>query len=169
MGVQSARKFLSEKSKRCVLDASVKGARILAIIDERRTKELARIHIAKKELGLDEDVYRDILKQVCNVDSAKDLDQPGRNKLMAYFRGKGWGKENYTKGRPHNMQAPGRKRQLSKIEALLAEAGRPWSYVDGMVKKICKVDKLEFCTPALLSKIIAALMKDAKRHGRRVS
>lgn len=137
--------------------------------DKRRNKDLGMIHVAKKELGLDEDVYRGILKQVCNVDSAKDLDQPGRNKLMAFFRGKGFGKKDYTKGKPHNMQAPGRKRQLAKIEALLAEAGRPWAYVNGMVKRMCKVDKLEFCTPAHLSKIISALMKDAKRHGRNVA
>jgi len=152
-----------------VPDASVKGARILETTDERRNKDLAMINIARKELGLDDDVYRGILKQVCNVDSLKHLDQPGRRKLIAYFRGKGWGKKDYTKGRPHNMQAPGRKRQLSKIQALLAEADRPWAYLDGMVKRMCKVDKLEFCTPAHLSKIISALMKDAKRHGRKVA
>ena len=132
----------------------------------QRTKEPAMIHLAKKELGLDDDLYRSILEQVCGVSSSKDLDQPGRRKLLAYFRGKGWGKRDYTKGKPHNMKASGRKRQLSKIEALLAEAKRPWSYADALAKRICKVDRIAFCAPAHLGKIIAALVYDAKRHGR---
>jgi len=58
---------------------------------------------------------------------------------------------------------------MSKIEAFLAEAGRPWSYADGMAKRMFKVERLTFCTPVHLNKIIAALTYDARRHGRRVA
>ena len=35
-----------------------------------------------------------------------------------------------------------------------------------MVKRIAKVDTLEFCDEEALSKLVAALAIDAKRHGR---
>lgn len=133
---------------------------------EQRRKDLAMIHLAKKDLGLDDDMYRDILQQCCGVESSAELDAPNRRKLLAFFRGRGWGRRDHTKSRPKNMNVPDRSRLLKKIEALLAEASRPWSYADVLAKKICKVDSVSFCQPEHLSKIIAALMYDAKRHGR---
>jgi phage gp16-like protein len=135
----------------------------------QRRKQLAMIHLAKKELGLDDDLYRIVLKQNCGVESAADLDELGRRRLLSYFRSQGWGRSDYTNGKPHNFSEPSRKRLLAKIEAMLAEAGRPWSYANSMAKNICKVDRLAFCTPRDLGKIIAALVKDAKRHGRPVA
>ena len=133
---------------------------------EQTRKDLAMIHLAKKELGLDDDMYRDILKQCCGVESSAELDQPNRRKLLAFFRGRGWGRKDHRQNRPKNMNVPDRSRLLKKIEALLTEARRPWSYADGIAKKICKVDSLTFCKPEHLSKIIVALVLDAKRNGR---
>jgi phage gp16-like protein len=133
---------------------------------EQRRKDLAMIHLAKKDLGLDDDMYRDILQQCCGVESSAELDQPNRRKLLAFFRGRGWGRKDPRHNRPKNMNAPDRSRLLKKIEALLTESGRPWSYADALAKRICKVDSLTFCKPEHLSKIIAALVYDAKRNGR---
>jgi len=51
---------------------------------------LAKIHIAKKELGLDEEVYREILSSNFKVQSSKDLDNTRALRLIRYFREKGW-------------------------------------------------------------------------------
>jgi len=48
-------------------------------------KKLAVIHIVKKELGLNDAEYRDILWRVAGVRSAKDLDERNFRKLMYYF------------------------------------------------------------------------------------
>lgn len=48
-------------------------------------KKLAVIHIVKKELGLSDCEYRDILKKAAGVSSAKDLDEKGFRKLMNHF------------------------------------------------------------------------------------
>ena len=50
------------------------------------------IHLAKKDLGLDDDLYRSVLQELCGVESSADLDALGRRKLIAYFREKGWGR-----------------------------------------------------------------------------
>jgi phage gp16-like protein len=55
-----------------------------------RNAELAQIHIAKTQLGLDDGTYRDVLWSVARVRSSKDLDWAGRKKLLEHFRAKGW-------------------------------------------------------------------------------
>jgi len=49
--------------------------------------KLAVIHIVKRELGLPDDEYRDILQRETGVRSAKDLDEKGFRRLMRYFAG----------------------------------------------------------------------------------
>lgn len=48
-------------------------------------KKLAVIHIVKKELNLSDKEYRNILRQVAGVSSAKHLDEEKFKKLMKYF------------------------------------------------------------------------------------
>lgn len=43
------------------------------------------MHIVKKELNLSEGEYRDILRKVAGVESAKELDDEKFMKLMKYF------------------------------------------------------------------------------------
>lgn len=50
-------------------------------------KKLAVIHIVKRELGLSDDDYRDILERETGVRSAKDLDEKGFRRLMRSFAG----------------------------------------------------------------------------------
>jgi uncharacterized protein DUF1018 len=69
-------------------------------------------------------------------------------------------------GRPKNMNDPEKGKMLKKIEAILAEAGRPWSYVHTMTKRMFGLDRVEWCHPGQLHKLISSLMYDAKRHGR---
>ena len=44
---------------------------------------LAKIHIARKQLGMDEDTYRAMLQSVGGVQSSKDLDDAGATKVLA--------------------------------------------------------------------------------------
>ncbi len=53
-------------------------------------KELAKIHIAKQELGLDDATYRGILRERYQLDSAANLSPAQAADLIALFRAKGW-------------------------------------------------------------------------------
>lgn len=55
-----------------------------------RKRDLAQIHIAKNDLGLDEDTYRAALWTIGRVKSAADLDFAGRRKLIEHFKSRGW-------------------------------------------------------------------------------
>ncbi|NVM78881.1 phage gp16-like protein [Duganella sp. SG902] len=132
-----------------------------------RKSELAMIHVAKKFLSLEDDVYRSVLLKITGRDSSAQLDAAGRKALIAHFKSLGFKvvAKRADRGRPAG--AGNRADYIEKIEAQLAEAKRPWSYADSMAKRICKIDRIEFCEPEHLAKVIAALSYDAKRHGRR--
>lgn len=135
--------------------------------DASRRGELAMIHVAKKSLALDDEEYRSILKRVTGKESSADLNAAGRKELIDYFKKIGFKVVAKTAGRPRPTGAGDRKRLILKIEAQLADAARPWAYADAMAKRICKIEKIDWCEPAHLLKIIAALSYDAKRHGRK--
>lgn len=73
-------------------------------------------------------------------------------------------------GRPDasHFNDPDKGRMLKKIEAMLAEAKRPWGYVHSMAKKMAGVDRIEWCPPKQMHAIVSAMMIDAVRHGRKV-
>ena len=51
---------------------------------------LAIIHVAKKQLGLDEDTYRAALVSITGKSSTRDMSEAERNKVVAAFRDRGF-------------------------------------------------------------------------------
>lgn len=138
--------------------------------NESKGSLLAKVHIAKKDLGLDEDTYRAVLTRVTGHDSSANCSVPELVRAVAEFRRLGWTPTSKAKpaGKSVSRPAKGKAPLMGKITAYLAEAGRPDAYADGMAKRMYKHDSVAFCTPKELQGIVAALAKDAKRHGRRV-
>lgn len=133
----------------------------------RRSAALGKIHIAKKALGLDDDTYRALLARVAGVTSAKDLTPRQVSAVLAEFQRLGWQPVAAKRsGRKAPKPALDRVALVGKIEALLAEAGRPWSYADALSSRMFKVDRVEWCDSDQLRRLVAALVYDAKRHGR---
>ncbi|WP_423197429.1 GemA protein [Cupriavidus sp. H19C3] len=129
------------------------------------TSTLAKIHIAKKQLAMDDDTYRQMLESVAGVRSAKDLTPIGAAKVLRHLEKSGF-KNARQHGRRPAAAGADRQKLLGKIEALLAEAKRPWSYADAMAARMFQIDKLDWCDADQLWRITAALQKDANRHGR---
>lgn len=128
---------------------------------DQRNADLAQIHIAKKQLSLDDDAYRAMLWTIARVHSAKDLDEGGRRTVLEHLRSRGFRPPGRRfPGRPHNTD---NSPQLRKIEALLAEGKKPWSYADAMAVRMFHVDRVAFCSRDQLSKLIAALGYDQRR------
>ena len=137
---------------------------------QRRGKELAQIHIAQQQLGLDDETYRAMLEGVAGVRSARDLDDAGRAKVLAHLRASGFKPappHKPTPGRPRNMDAADRGPMLRKVEALLLSAGRPWEYAHAMCRHMFAKERLEFLSPAELHKLVSALEVDRRRRARR--
>lgn len=54
--------------------------------DQDRNRELAQIHVAKKQLNMADDAYRDLLFTLTRQRSAKDLDAPGRRRVLEHMK-----------------------------------------------------------------------------------
>jgi phage gp16-like protein len=124
---------------------------------------MAKIHIAKQQLGLDDATYRAVLNNVAGVTSSTKLDQDGFDKVINYFEKQGVQfKSNPKKtGRvPNNLAI---NEQLQKIQALLTTQGKPFEYALGIAKQMYKKQALEFCTAQELRGVITALVKAGEK------
>lgn len=156
---------------------------------EMRKSLLAKVHVAKKQLGLTEDEYRAMLDGHFSVDSAAHLNEEGLRRLVFIMQSYGFqprrGHARRGESRKGTVPATlarddaglGRERSMRKIEALLAEKGRvegtdmPWAYAVSILKRqsggVTKC--FEHATPDQLRGVISALARDARRHERRVN
>ena len=128
---------------------------------------MAKIHIAKKQLGMDDDTYRALLARVAGVRSAKELDPRQVSAVLREFERLGWQPmQSRRQGRAKPRPARSRKMVMSKVEALLAEAKRPWQYADSMALRMFRVMRVEWLDDDQLQRLMQALIIDAQRHGR---
>ena len=136
----------------------------------RRRGELAAMHIRKGQLGLDDETWRDLLERVAGARSAKALDAAGRAKVLDELLRLG-AKPCRGRKRRRTADAPQEKRRLiAKIEAMLAEAGRPVEYAEAILRKMTRHEHktpLAWASPSQLRDVVAALVYDRKRRSRR--
>jgi hypothetical protein len=127
------------------------------------TSRLAVIHVAKKQLGLDEEAYRAILSGA-GVSSAKDITTSTQfNTVMDAFAALGF-KPRRTELK-HRISAPGTnsafisKRQEYYVRGLwdLASRARDEKSLRRMVKRIGKTDDIRFLSRQAAQAVILAL------------
>lgn len=129
---------------------------------DMRNRELAQIHIAKKDLGLDDETYRDMLFTIARVRSSGELDHAGRRRIIEHLQARGWKPKAGVKPKVAN-KGSSKTALISKIGALLTVLEKPWAYADGMAAKMFKVEKIIWLTPQQLHKLVAALEYSKKR------
>lgn len=153
--------------------------------DEQRKALLAKIHVAKKQLGLTEEEYRALLDGHFGAASAADLGLTDLKRLVLVMADYGFkpSKGHARRGATRKKTIPatleqddlGREPLMKKIEAQLAEKGRaegtdmPWGYAVAILKRQSGgvTRCFEHATPEQLRGVIAALTRDARRNGRR--
>jgi phage gp16-like protein len=120
---------------------------------------LAKIHIARKELGLRETEYRALLQRVAGVESAKDLSDRTATAVIAEFKRLGWAPK-------ESKRPPAERADIRKIYALWGalhagpldrEALRAW------VKRRFGVSAPEFLKPPQAREAIEQLKAWQKR------
>ena len=69
-----------------------------------RKSLIAKIHIAKKELGLDDETYRDVIKQATDgkKNSSSKCTDKQLTKVIELFKAKGWKTKQNTEFRTSN-------------------------------------------------------------------
>lgn len=130
-------------------------------------KELAAIHMGKKQLGFDDEDYRDYLETLTGKRSASDMSTAERRRVLDEMR-KDTGGKIYT---PSTRVKAGSNREpmLKKVYALLYALDRPLSYGLSTLKQMFAdnaPDRLEWADTQQLHKLIAALEYQKKREGK---
>ena len=119
-------------------------------------KKLAVIHIVKRELGLSDDEYREILLRETGVRSAKDLDEKGFRRLMRYFAG----------SRHYRINKYGLTfRQKLFINHLVDDLGWDVQHLKNFLNKYYKKTEVNKLTKREASNVIESL-KNILKHTR---
>jgi len=132
---------------------------------DQRRRDLATIHMAKAQLGMADDAYRDILWAVARVRSAKDLDQAGRSRMLDHLKACRW----KPKPKPNewafiDKAAADRQPLLRKICAVCRSMGVGKAYAEGAAKRQHKIDrKLELMDQGQLW-LLAGVLERTRLH-----
>lgn len=135
-----------------------------------RQAELAKIHLARRDLGLDDPTYRAQISRISDgrTDSAGALTDTERRRLLDEYRAAGW------RGRPpagvrRTRPAATKAELVSKVRALLADAGRPDAYADRIAEHAFGIERWEWLDWDQTLKLTQMLVIDQQRRARRAA
>ncbi len=143
---------------------------------DQRVRDLAAIHVGKKQLGLDQDTYRALLLRVAGVASAADLDADGRRAVRAELARLGAGhpaqrtrrgkaRAGQYPGKPRNFDSSAMPEMITRVEQLLTAMGLAWAYADAISMHMYGVERVAWLRdPSQLRGIIAALYAEQKKR-----
>lgn len=132
---------------------------------DTRQKMLAKIHLAKKELDLDDDVYRDLLENATGLRSCSKMTMAQLETVLNTLKRKGF-QDNWGVGKMPLHLAEHRP-MMNKIALLLKKVGKTWAYADGMSKKMFEKDKLSLLNGEELHKLLSALQIYTNRQNKK--
>lgn len=135
-----------------------------------RTSLIKLIHVARRELGLDEETYRTVLRTTGKAESTKEMDVPALMRVVEHLKRAGFkvrsSKPSVGKARPMTISPA-----ASKVRAL-------WLFLHHLgavrdpseaalatyVKRIAKVDDLRWLPGDKVDPLIESLKKWAMRY-----
>lgn len=146
------------------------------VTSDRRAM-LAKVHLAAKELGLDDDARRDVLERVTGRRSSADCTDAQLDAVIAHFKGLGWKPKVVAGGKAAAPAASRRPTPASHPVANKARAmwislwnlgvveNRSEQALEAFAKRQLKVDRLQWADQAQGFRLIEALKAMAERNG----
>lgn len=139
-----------------------------------RQSNLAKIHIAKKDLGMADDAYRAMLLDVAKVDSASKLDFHAQHAVLQRLKELGWKPKAKKVGpKSHKPKGPLYKKSMGdKIRALWLELydlgivkDNSEAALMAYIKRMSKgqFEAPQFCDQDTASRIIESLKQWKRR------
>lgn len=145
-----------------------------AAMERRRKQQVMAIKASQRQLGMDDDTYRDMLEAQTRTAlapgkrTATELTVAEGAKVLDHLRRCGAvnpKQPNRTGGKRRPVPAPERKPMMDKIHALLTELGRVtgeshgMGYADAIAKRNGWAETVDFCRPSDLHLVIGALSR----------
>ncbi|EBZ3776814.1 regulatory protein GemA [Salmonella enterica subsp. enterica serovar Minnesota] len=133
-----------------------------------RVKSIQLIHIAKSQMGMDTDTYRQMLLSITGKTSTSEMNPGQLNKVLAAMKAKGFVVKPSRKVRTTRQLAD--SPQIKKLRALWLEMHQHGKVRDSSevalqawVKRETGVDSLKWLEPGMASLCIEKLKKWQKR------
>lgn len=128
-------------------------------------KQIALVHVAKRDLKLTDDDYRYILRRMSGVESSADLCQKGFEKVMAFFTGLGfrstWTKRTY--GNRAGMASPKQVELIRSLWRKYVPDDETETGLNAWLDQFHKVSAVRFIDSVKAAKVIFALKAMTKR------
>jgi hypothetical protein len=143
-----------------------KGKSVQDTQRRERNGLLAKIHVAKRQLGLTDDQYEAVLR-VFKVTSAKELTIPQLEELVKYFKRLGFRPVKARWLKPYD-EKPSDDQVVAlwkRAREIAADLPGGTVRLQGLVKKICGVEILEWCRDEdKLERLLKVLGEIARQH-----
>lgn len=143
-----------------------------------RNPRLAKIHIARKELRLDDGAYRAILLRLTGQTSSADCTDAQLDRVLDEFKAKGWKptviagsatpapRSSDRRPRPASHPAAGKARALwISLHQLGVVRDPREAGLEAFARRQLKVDRLQWADQGQVYKLIEALKAMAERAG----
>lgn len=123
---------------------------------QKRQGLIAKIHIAKTQLNMEDDVYRQFLRETAGQSSCKQMDLFQLQRVIAKMERLGFKPTRKNIGiKPlHKTDVSA---MMNKLAALLATSGKSWEYANGMAQRMFHTEQVNQLDAVNLRKLIAAL------------
>ncbi|WP_297572651.1 gp16 family protein [uncultured Deefgea sp.] len=122
---------------------------------------LAKIHIAKKQLAMDDETYRAMLTSVAGVESSKNLTVPLAMKVLAHLERCGFKAKPPTKAKTRVLADDAQSKMIRGLWIELADMeivrNSSEAALAGFVKRMTKVDALQWLSSKQASQVIEHL------------
>lgn len=134
---------------------------------QHRRSMIAKVHIAKQQLGLADDDYRAVLLRVAGRTSAAECTEAELAKVLAEFAAKGFTTvAKSPSARPADHPTARKARALWISLHQLGAIDKPdEAALEAFARRQLKVERLQWAKQAQAYKLVEALKSIAERHG----
>ncbi|ULJ61042.1 gp16 family protein [Wielerella bovis] len=131
---------------------------------DTRQKMLAKIHIAKNQLDLDDDVYRDLLEHTTGLRSCSKMNKTQLENVLLVLKRKGF-RDDFVGGLGRMpLHLVEHRPMMNKIAVLLKQTGKTWAYANGMAQKMFQKERLNLLNSDEMHRLLKALQIYTNRH-----
>lgn len=134
----------------------------MTVKSDSKPRLIQLIHIAKSQLGMDDDTYRNMLQQLTQKDSTKLLTVGQLNRVITHLQGLGF----TIKSKTNPKQVAAKDPQAQKIRALWRELHTLGQVTDptekalsAYVKRITSIESLAWLNTQQATQVIETLKK----------
>lgn len=136
------------------------------VLSAQRRTLLAQVHVARKQIGMDEDDYRALLSRITGHGSAKDCDDRQLGAVIAEFERLGFRPSHAPRRSPAGSPTARKARAMwISLYQLGAIADASEAALEAFARRQLHVDRLQWADERQGFRLIEALKAMANRYG----